>query len=386
MKTVLHRNIIFGVIGALVAWFISEPWSDNYSYGRDMFIMISLGFFIWFFLSTANYLYYRRFNLLKQNSRRLLYGIIPIIGAIVVKIILTPSAQTVNYEPDSTTEARVILMDVSSSMLGDRILHLKKAVVNYLNLLEKSNSQDYICLVVFSDDARTISNFTNNYQLLSSVVNSLSTDGRTNMSSGLQLSVDNLRSFLSKSSYKGEIILVSDGDPNSESDVRAVVAHMPYACTTIGAGYNYNASLLQHVSNTTGGVFYKANDINKLTNVFAEIARGSIVGVNPSGENIPLWHRLAGWGLLGLVIGLGVGLFENRKEKIIIGSIGGTIGGIVGAFFLLLISFIGLPGSFGRMLSFVVFAIILAVSFWLTERLYTLINPLSSNRAFPTQR
>lgn len=385
MKTLLYRNIIFGIIGALVAWFISEPWSDKFSYGRDMFIMICLGFFIWFFLSTANYLYYRKFKLLKKNSRGLLYGVIPIIGAIIVKIILTP-ANTVIYHPDSSTEARIILMDVSSSMEGTSISELKKAVVNYLNILEESRSQDYICLAVFSDDSKTISRFTNDYQSLKYAVNSLSTYGGTNMVSGLKLSVGNLNAFCEKNhSVPGEVILVSDGSPNDMQAVREYVLGMSYPCSTIGVGEGYNESLLKNIANTTKGVFYPANDIVQLTGIFQKIASGNLVGVSESNKNMPLWRRLVGWGLLGLVIGLGIGLFEMRKEQIVIGIFGGIFGGVIGAFCLQLISLMGMSGSLGRMISFAVFAVILAVSLWLTERLYTLILPYSTNRSFPTQ-
>jgi uncharacterized protein YegL len=197
-------------------------------------------------------------------------------------------------------------------MQGGSISELQKSVINYLNTLEESGSQDYICLTVFSDDAETISSFTNDYSSLKYAVNSLSTNGGTNMVSGLQLSVSNLNNFREeRKGITGEIILVSDGDPNQEQNVRDYAYKMNYPCSTIGVGRGYNESLLRNISNATSGIFYPANDINQLNGVFQKIASGNIVSANESNENMPLWRRLVGWGLLGLVIGLGVGLLVN---------------------------------------------------------------------------
>jgi uncharacterized membrane protein YeaQ/YmgE (transglycosylase-associated protein family) len=157
---------------------------------------------------------------------------------------------------------------------------------------------------------------------------------------------------------------------------------MRIACSTIGVGRDYNEFLLRNIADITNGKFYAADDISDLSIVFQKIASGNLVAVNTKSK-MSVWRRLIGWSILGFVIGLGIGLFENKTDKIIIGIIGGIIGGSVGAFFLQMISLIGLSGVFGRFFSFIVFAVILSLAFWFVERLYlTYVKPVPSSGNF----
>lgn len=384
MDSNLLRNLIFGILGALIAWIISEPWAESHSYGRDMFMMISLGVSVWFFLATANYLYYRKFELLKGKTNSFAYGIIPLLAAIAVKVILTPT-KTVTYSDDLTEEARVILLDVSGSMAGYPLQQLKRAVASYLEILEKSNSSDRISLITFSNDAEVITDFTNDYARVELALSSLQASGGTNMYDGLAVSLEKIENFmLYNRQIRGEIIMVSDGHPSgSVSEIRGLASMSDYPIFTIGAGGDFDKRLLEYISHTSGGKFYSARNMNRLIDTFNEIAGGNIIEAEGM---MPLWRKIIGWSLLGLAIGIGIGLFDYNSERLFVGIAGGGIGGMVGAVLLHLIGALGLSEIFGRMLSFIVFACVIALFLWTVERLYRLIRPVNQQQIYHTSR
>jgi MFS family permease len=79
--------IFTATIGAFIGWLITEPWSDSFGFTRNLIIGIVVGLFIVLSIISFNYIYFKKFNLLKQNLKYPLVYIFPIIGFFLASIL-----------------------------------------------------------------------------------------------------------------------------------------------------------------------------------------------------------------------------------------------------------------------------------------------------------
>ena len=162
MKKVI-RHFIFPAIGALLGWILLEPWSKDFGFLRDfmLFYFLALGIVLAVLCEQGiRYLKPKLFIPYLKNYRTF---IIPLVGALVIKLIFTPFGRDITCNQDEIKDRMVLVLDNSSSMSGSALRELKSSVEEYLFLLRCSNSFDDVAIVSFSSGAQVISDPSNDY-------------------------------------------------------------------------------------------------------------------------------------------------------------------------------------------------------------------------------
>jgi molecular chaperone DnaK (HSP70) len=172
-------------------------------------------------------------------------------------------------------ECIVLLIDLSYSMEGWKLKTTKKAVKEFIRIkTEGSRKKDFIGCVTFGSDAKTEAPLTQDFEKVERKVNGLNCKGTTNMAAGFAESIRCLEKSEDKKLGK-RIIMLSDGEPNSTSDVRRElkkVLKKKIKVDTVGAGDYYNADLLKEIAEDTGGQFEAAKNIQDLIQAFTSLA------------------------------------------------------------------------------------------------------------------
>ena len=114
------------------------------------------------------------------------------------------------YEEHLICERDVVLvLDISGSMVDEKLDNTKEAAVEFVNTVLPENAR--ISLVTYDSNADIVNGFTTNQSQLITNINGLSTKGSTNIDEALQTA----EALLSKSkANKKIIVLMSDGEPN----------------------------------------------------------------------------------------------------------------------------------------------------------------------------
>jgi hypothetical protein len=107
----------------------------------------------------------------------------------------------------------IFLIDTSGSMSGNRLAWAKTAIIDALNFLVLEGMPvDSIAIVEYNSSSAIVANYGTSLSAMVTSVNSLTADGGTNMSSGLQLITNSLILDTTKKKY---IFALSDGDVGS---------------------------------------------------------------------------------------------------------------------------------------------------------------------------
>ncbi|MBN1779811.1 Hsp70 family protein [bacterium] len=173
------------------------------------------------------------------------------------------------------SECIVLLIDLSYSMDGWKLQTTKQAIELFLKIKSKHQDvYDFIGCVGFHSTARIISNPVKDFTSLEKTVKGLKTAGTTNMGDGLIRAMECLEKK-EDPNMPDRIILLSDGEPDSESEVRKqlkVLAGRNIRVDTVGAGTDYNRALLREIAQKTGGQFEAAENIEALMDAFTNLA------------------------------------------------------------------------------------------------------------------
>jgi len=374
-------GLIFGTLGALIGWILTEPHHENFAFWRDFLILATVGFMICFFMMLTEAVFQRNSRAALNAARTsALYTLIIIVPMVLfTKFLFTPTRTVLKPVEISGNPVKVLVLDVSGSMDGHPLATLKKAVQAYADVIGSidSGKKTRLACVVFSDDARIVCEPTNDLRAFTDQVNRITASGNTNMAAGLARAEDILsrvgisdRSSAGdkEKSHSDEVIMVSDGKPNvpSQGAVQAVVDRLGFFVAkgmpvhAVGAGRDYDRALMGRIASKTGGTFVPADDISKLVTVMEQFAAQGLTqaGVDPS-EKLGFLSRIAGWMLIGMAIGICAALPRKSRRAITWGIMGGLAGGFIGsALFGLLqsvFSFAGVgSGVVNRLIGFAV--------------------------------
>jgi len=238
------------------------------------------------------------------SIRGLLKQMLPLlrICAVILMIIALARPQTKSSESKIKTEgiSIVIALDISTSMLSldfkpDRLSAAKEVAVSFI----KQRPNDRIGLVDFAGESFTPCPITADHEVLINQLMKVKPDdleGGTAIGMGLGTAVNRLTAYPSKSKV---IILLTDGvnnagfvDPLTASEAARQFGARVY---TIGVGkkgkalapvginpftgsmvYDYvdveiDEKLLQQISANTQGKYFRADNNDKLKNIFQEI-------------------------------------------------------------------------------------------------------------------
>jgi len=171
----------------------------------------------------------------------------------------------------------VLVLDVSGSMSGRRLEELQLAVANFMLISQKIGLEDRIGIVTFGGTAKILCPLTDNYARLIGYVKNLRADGSTPMAEALAYALKEMIDHAKVVSIEDiqlmpRIILMTDGEPDKESDVIAVANSLgqlgfPIACVGVTG---CKESLLRPITRATKGMFVMASRIEELSIFFLQ--------------------------------------------------------------------------------------------------------------------
>lgn len=201
----------------------------------------------------------------------------PWIGAAGASDFVVPGAQDTQLGvwidvPAALKKTRVpaavsIVVDVSGSMGGDKIVHARGAARSFINGLSDG---DLVSLIAFSDSAREIISSTalnaSTRQMVLAAVDGLQPEGGTNMFDGLRLGEGRAVTAPASHSVR-RIVLISDGKANvgpASADVLGALAQRGaergVQITSVGVGVDYDESTLNALAINSSGRLYHLSE------------------------------------------------------------------------------------------------------------------------------
>jgi Ca-activated chloride channel family protein len=184
-----------------------------------------------------------------------------------------------NTPIDPSTMARpplnlVLAVDTSGSMSGDAIRFLQEGL---RAMLPELHSEDIVSIVDFDSRARIAANgFAGDDPRLIGVIDDLVADGTTNIYDALDLAYEVLDDH-AEPGFQNRVILLSDGeatagiiDPEAMLGLAEASGYAGYTTTTIGMGRAFDVELMRGLSEVGSGAFYFVEDVEAVTEVFAE--------------------------------------------------------------------------------------------------------------------
>lgn len=201
----------------------------------------------------------------------------PWIGAAGASDFVVPGTQETQLGvwidvPAALKRARVpaavsIVVDVSGSMGGDKIVHARGAARSFINGLSDG---DLVSLIAFSDSAREIITSTalnaSTRPMVLAAVDGLQPEGGTNMFDGLRLGEGRALTAPASHSVR-RIVLISDGKANvgpSSADVLGALAQKGaergVQVTSVGVGVDYDETTLNALAMSSSGRLYHLSE------------------------------------------------------------------------------------------------------------------------------
>ncbi|MCL5126052.1 MAG: VWA domain-containing protein [Deltaproteobacteria bacterium] len=376
-KTLL--GLLVGLTGGLTGWLLSEPYQENFSFWRDFFILLSVGFFICLFVMSVD-------GILERNPASLFTGVLrAILYSLVILVPATLATklaiEQVQGHTDSPKALKILVLDVSGSMRGKPLASLKTAVEAYISTVETMDKRgnNLLACVAFSDHAKVIAPPTDDYKSVIATANQMSAFGATRMDEALlqtrklfenygetkstfKSQRQGLKSFISP---RHEIILITDGKPTG--GYSPVLESLPFfifnsiPINTVGTGLDYDRALLERISLKTGGRFTAVDDIAGLVPILEEYARQGLAqaGEYPAGL-LSHFSRGIGWAIIGVAIGICAAIPRRTFRAFVFGATGGLVGGLLGAFLFEIFQYVlgGLGVTSGIVNRFVGFCVL----------------------------
>ncbi|MDJ0742166.1 MAG: VWA domain-containing protein [Xenococcaceae cyanobacterium MO_167.B27] len=154
-------------------------------------------------------------RLRRKLSKPLLFGLYGAIGCLIAALLLgelllylTKLPPTIEQSP----QAVVLLIDCSGSMDGGKLQEVKSAATSFVQRQDLKQSQ--FAVIGFGSNVRLGTSLTSDLPGIESAIANLQDGGGTNMASGLQAATTQLQS----TNLTRNILLFTDGQPNSETD------------------------------------------------------------------------------------------------------------------------------------------------------------------------
>jgi len=171
----------------------------------------------------------------------------------------------------------MLVLDISSSMNGNKEKKLKQDVTEFVNFVLK-NSENMVSLVTFGDDSSIISEFTNDKTLLLNSIENLTIYGNTNYYDGL-VNVDTVMKNYQKKDGKDCVVLFltdgypNKGVPNEEGQYQYLKSSYPYL-KIHAVQYEVGKKILEPITKISDQQFVA--DMKNLDNVLFDAGVNSI--------------------------------------------------------------------------------------------------------------
>ncbi len=203
-------------------------------------------------------------------------------GVARLELTITGGADERAVAPKRVPTDALVILDRSGSMEGEKIEHARAAV---RELLRQLGSDDRFALVSYASEARIEVPLISVNKALESVVDGITANGGTNLSSGLDLGTEVLATR-AKFGRASRVIVISDGlanegDSSREGLVGRVrrASQREWVVTAIGVGSDFDEQLMGALADAGTGNFYYLDQSRDLASVFArefDAARGTV--------------------------------------------------------------------------------------------------------------
>lgn len=221
------------------------------------------------------------YNVHADTTTRVFFGI---------KFVPEASSGVANVGSSKFPVAMVNVIDVSSSMEGEKLDTAKKAAKDVISTL---SSKDSYSLVEFSDDAKTIiplSSVSKNKMV--SKVDDLVVRGVTNLYDGIETGIKQLKN--AESSHRKKIVVFTDGGANEGrcdledfKNIGKIILDEKIDAFFAGIGEGYNEKTLVLLSETAGGKFKHAQNPEDIRHILSDITQKA-VSIDASGVEIKI--------------------------------------------------------------------------------------------------
>lgn len=168
----------------------------------------------------------------------------------------------------------VLAIDSSGSMSSNDRNGLRKEAANLF--VDKLGENDRAAVIDFDSWSHTLTGLTNDKETIKTAINSIDSNGGTNLSNPVSASIDLLTNdYQSKNKYKF-IILLTDGQGSYNHSYSQTALDNDIQIYTIGLGGGVDANLLKRIADDTKGNYYFASNADELLGIY-EITAGETI-------------------------------------------------------------------------------------------------------------
>lgn len=215
----------------------------------------------------------------------------------------------------------VLVLDTSGSMEGQPIEDARLAA---LAMVDTLTDGDHLAVVAFGSRADVLLPATeldvDSRKTAKKSLQALEAKGTTDLADGLRLGIEQAQKYLDPHGIN-RIVLVGDGVPNSESEIRPLAsraASLAIPITVLGLGPDYNETLMGAVAQISGGQFHYVRESAGVASFFKnEVLRLKQVYARNAGIDV-----IPGPGVhIESVVGLPISRNGNGSVHLTLGDI-----------------------------------------------------------------
>lgn len=182
----------------------------------------------------------------------------------------------------STNRYTVLTLDVSGSMGSIEMSKMKEASIEFCNTMLASRGTNMIAVVKFGSSASVACGFTDDLEVLKNTINGLSSGGGTDTAGGLRKVKELYDQLGSSLASEKNVMVFSDGAPNSESDAQNVFNSMKDEYNVYSLGYNLGSSGESFMRSIQNSGFYNVNSTDDIINAISDISSAILSGASGS--------------------------------------------------------------------------------------------------------
>lgn len=172
----------------------------------------------------------------------------------------------------------VLAIDSSGSMSWNDSSNLRlDAAKGFVNAFI---GEDQGAVVDFDSDANLKIHLTQNKEDIKAAIDTIDSYGGTNINQAVTTSIEELTSSYANTSSDKIIILLTDGDGYYSTHSTQKAVDNEIVIHTIGLGDGVNQTLLQSISNQTGGIYYEVLNSEELKDTFERLEDDTVGGID----------------------------------------------------------------------------------------------------------
>lgn len=185
---------------------------------------------------------------------------------------ITGKTENIHQKKGITGNWLIIVIDRSSSMVGEKIETAKQAAISAINELNPGN---YLSIYSFSDDVEVVADHTNlnDTRGLENSIREIYASGRTALFKTMDFIISKAKPY-AEDAGSVTVVMLTDGQPTDVTDlhryesVAGMAAEYGIKINSIGIGSDYNEEIIKRVSDITNGEFYNIVDRSQIGTIF----------------------------------------------------------------------------------------------------------------------